>query len=108
MIIMSESSSMAGTSIQVVAPIGLFLLVIPLVAILLGVILSFVIPAKRKLFGEVLVIIGIFEALPFLINIVRDISDLIPYVFIIILLIYGCVSILCGMITFYFAKRKKV
>jgi hypothetical protein len=104
---MFESTTTVGSSIQVVAPIGLFLLTLPVVAILVAVILFVKYPVRRKAIGIFLGVIGFLEIMPFIVNLIRDISSLIPFIFIEILLIYGFTSILCGVAMFFFAKPTK-
>jgi len=96
----------SSTQVIVVFPIGLIVLLIPMVILLVGVILSVISnPAFRKPIGAVLSVVGVLEVVPFFINLVKDISRIIPFVPLLILFIEGCVTLLCGVVIFYLPKQ---
>jgi predicted membrane channel-forming protein YqfA (hemolysin III family) len=77
-----------------------------MVILLVGVILSVISnPAFRKPIGAVLSVVGVLEVVPFFINLVKDISRIIPFVPLLILFIVGCVTLICGVVIFYLSKQ---
>ncbi|MCX6644710.1 MAG: hypothetical protein NT043_05850 [Candidatus Bathyarchaeota archaeon] len=98
------TTSSSSTQVIVVFPIGLIVLAIPMVILLIGVILSVSNPAFRKHIRVVLSVVGVLEVIPFFINLVKDISRIIPFVPLLILFIEGCVTLLCGVAIFYLPK----
>jgi predicted membrane channel-forming protein YqfA (hemolysin III family) len=99
-------TSSSSTQVIVVPAIGFIVLLIPMVILLVGVILSVISnPAFRKPIGAVLSVVGVLEVVPFFINLVKDISRIIPFVPLLILFIVGCVTLICGVVIFYLSKQ---
>jgi hypothetical protein len=87
-------------------PFGLFLPLLLFIIFVIGLALAMAYRAYRKPIGAGLSVMGILEILPFVLLSLglNDVMHLIPFVFLLIVFVEGCVTLVGGVVIFYLPK----
>jgi hypothetical protein len=90
-------------------PLGLFLPALLIAVFVVGLVLAMVYRVYRKPIGAGLSVIGILEILPFVLLSLglNDVMHFLPFMFLQIVFLLGCITLVGGVVIFYLPKSSR-